>query len=91
MISTYSAFDRVSGLEPLLRVLQLDVRVMQRPHNTIDAARHIYEDCLVGESTDRALEKRTSINYQFNLNKEREAHLHDFSNLDLAHLHEPLL
>jgi len=51
----HPSLDRSSDLEPLLRVLQLDVGVVVWPDDSVDGPSNVDEEALVSELVDRSL------------------------------------
>lgn len=53
---THPRLDRLARLELLLRVLEPDVRVVQRPHDAVDVPANADKEGVVAQDLDRALD-----------------------------------
>ena len=84
---TYSRFDAGTNLELLLRVLELDVVVVNRPNDTVDVSRDRDEQSSLSQSFDSSL-SYSSVSEPIG---GRENHFDDFSNFDVADSQEGLL
>lgn len=51
----HPAFDAPANLESFLRMLERDIRIMIRPHHSVDISGYLDEECRVCEFLDGAL------------------------------------